>query len=1189
MKKNRTSPRSPRGTGRKLWKIMRLFLVLMIGFTFSLSASTYAQQERVSLNMKNVTVKVLLDEIQRQTDLHFIFNTEQTSRLGTVSVEVERETVESVLNRIFEGTDLTYNFRGNIIVVKRRIESEEKKEAFKIVGKVVDERKAPMPGVTVKLGGTTVGTATNVKGVFTLLLPVEKGTLEFSFVGYKTQKKDFTKETRDTVLVVMEEDVQTLDETVVVAYGTTTRRESTGSISVVKAEEWKGIPSPSIANLLQGRVAGLDITNMSGAPGSGGTAITIRGYNSLDVEQGRRFSNPLWVVDGVPLNTFTSPITGTNLLAEINPDMIESVQVLKDASSAAIYGSRAANGVILVTTKKGRNSQKATFSANVSQSWNVLPKLPQVTIGRAERDFRMKALRNDFKAYLDLETLRYKYPTSLLEAYLHNKGSIDYFLKAQVSDEDGNFLQDSLNSFYNNSTNFFPVYYTKAKITNANIQTYGGSENMSYAIGLGYYNESGILKGTGFDRIDLNSTLTVKPVKRLDVDLRLNASLTNRKRGEKVEYLGASPSIETVPGDPYELSSLYPGKGTEVWDYILEKLSGTKEKNRSIRLRSNFKLGYEMMSGLYLSTSFAADYSVHRRNYFSPSYLSDEGYSISIGETGVNLMALSESLLTYNKTIREDHNFNFVAGFSYQYDQMEYNGGTAENSPSDKIYYAPEGMPELIKREYDSGGEIVSGSSDYRALQHYQSDMQEKILISYFARLEYNYKKKYLLSASFRKDGSSVFGKNNKWGTFPSIAAGWSFTEESFMQGASSWFNFGKVRASWGKSGMHFDEPYLALGLMLIGDNSYQGNGIITPKYSNGLYNEDLSWEETDQYDFGLDLDFLNYRFGVTFDYYYRYSDKKLMPVGLPGDHTGYGSQWRNAAAVSNEGVELLVKYEIFRRPNLYWKISVNAAKNWNRFEKSYDKKDVAGYNWIIGKPLNGIYVGKTDGYVNQQDELPIYYNAGGVSAYYSAIKNYYYKPGDYKLVDVDRSGNWSGSPDNIYAGSALPEVTGGIVSEVRWKNFDLNLSMAYQLGRHMINLTEPNSVATNDGRNLVHPLLFDVNEITFWEKPGDDTDYPMLQYDHGVGNFYGELDRFVEKVNWLKLKTLTVGYSLPDKWMRRSGFEQVRVFVSGENLFTITNYSGLDPEIVPITTGIDKGKGYPLPRKFTLGLTVKF
>ena len=749
---------------------MRLFLFLMCFFTFSLSANTFAQQERVSLNMTGVTVKMLLDEIQRQTDLHFIFNTEQTNQLGKVSVDVKNETVENVLKRLFEGTDLTYSFRDNIIVVKRRVESAVRQDMFQIVGKVTDEKKQPMPGVTVRLEGSTVGTATNSKGIFTLMLPVRKGVLEFSFVGYKTQKVSFTEITKDTIRVMMKEDIQSLDEAVVVAYGTTNKREMTGAVSVIKADEIKGIPSPSIANLLQGRVAGMDITNMSGAPGGGGTAIVIRGYNSLDVEQNRRYSNPLWVVDGVPLNSFTSPITGTNLLADINPDMIESIQVLKDASSAAIYGSRAANGVIIVTTKKGRQNQNATFSVNISQSWNILPELPTVTIGKGERDFRLKALRSGpSKAYLDPETNRYKYPTSNREVFDTKRGSYDYFFTPTSYNSNGLVLQDSLNSFYNNATNFFPIYYEKGKITNANIQTYGGSDRMYYGMGLGYYDESGVLRGTGFNRIDLNANMNVIPVRKLNVDLRLNATLTNRKRGEKTQGMGSAPIVETVPGDPYELSSLNPGEGSAVWNDVLEKLKGTKEKNRSVRIRTNFKIGYDVLDGLNLSTSLAADYSIHRRNYFQPSYLDEHGFSQTVGETGINLMVLNENLLTYQKTIKENHNINVVAGFSYQYDQVEYNGGSAQNSPSDKIYYSRPGFPVLGELNYGYYSETV-------AFQRYISDMEEKTLISYFGRLEYNYKKKYLLSASFRRDGSSVFGKNNKWGTFPSVAAGWTFT-----------------------------------------------------------------------------------------------------------------------------------------------------------------------------------------------------------------------------------------------------------------------------------------------------------------------------------------------------------------------------------------------------------------------------
>lgn len=1155
-------------------------LCLSLLFSLQVAAVVRSQNGGVTLSLKDVFLSEVFSAIQKNSDYSFIYNMEDVRNFRIGTLEVKDVPIREVLLSCLKNTGLSYRLEDNVVVIVR---GQEEKKVIVLRGLVRDARQQPLPGVTIRLAGTTLGTVTDAEGRFAMTLPLVKGKLELTCVGYKKKTVEFTEKTSGGPLTVtMEEDVQALDEAVVVGYGTTTKRETTGSISVVKADEIKGIPSPSIANLLQGRVAGMDVTNMSGAPGGGGTSIVIRGYNSLDVEQNRRFSNPLWVVDGVPLNSFTSPVTGTNLLSDINPEMIESIQVLKDASSAAIYGSRAANGVIIVTTKKGRKNQDATFSVNASQSWSILPRLHPVTLGRIEREMRLKAIKGTYSAYLDPETLQWKYPTSLEEVYEHPEGSFDgaWIPDPRQDVTNGSFYQDSLNPFYNNATNYFPIYYETGKVTNANIQTYGGGERMTYGIGLGYYDESGILKGTGFNRIDMNVNLNVTPVPRLNVDMRVNGSLTDRKRGDKIGNLGAAPSIETVPGDPMTLSTLMPGEGSEPWENVLEKMRGTKEKNRMIRLRSNFKLGYDVIDGLNLSTSLAADYSVARRNYFQPSYLSDQGYSKSVGETAVNLMVLNENLLNYNKTIGEDHNINFVGGFSYQYDQMEYNGGSAMNSPSDKIYYAPSGFP-------DYGVEEQYGTQTIIPFKSYWSDMQEKVLVSWFARLEYNYRKKYLFSASFRRDGSSTFGAKHRWGTFPSVAAGWTFSEENLLKDHLPWLSFGKLRASWGRSGMHFDYPYLALGILESGQ-PFEGTSTITPNFDDGLYNEKLSWEETDQYDIGVDLDFFDYRLGIVADYYYRYTDNLLMQVALPRPNSYY-RQWRNAAAISNEGIEILVKYEIFRRPDLYWKVSVNWAKNWNRFEKSYDKRDTR--QWIIGKSLNGIYAMKTDGFVDQQNELSILYNGEGWSHYMgpSSMGNIYYKPGDLKYIDVNGDGSADEENDAVYIGSALPFASGGLVSEFRWKNIDVNLSMSYQLGRHIFNRVPFMSFTKEPaGSGSTLPFLVNLKDVTFWEKPGDQADYEVWQ-EAGMAHYRMLADRYVEKVNWLKLKTLSIGYSLPQAWMKKIGIEQIRFFASGENLFTVTNYSGIDPEAVDITTGVDKGMNYPLARKFTLGITLKF
>ena len=1188
MKKRWKSVFPSGGNTRKMIRCMKLTLLLLTCFVIQTFAGANAQT--VTIKKQNATLEEVIWELKQQSHFTFMYNDTDIAPEKGITLNETDVDIEKILQKCLENTNLEYVVLNNAIVIKLKANTQDEKKSITLKGWVYDKKKEPMPGVTIKLANTSIGTATNNKGWFSLQLPTTKGSLEFSFVGFKTQVINFTEKT-DTLRITLEEDIQMLDETVVVAYGNTTKRKMTGAVSTIKADEIKGIPTSSIANLLQGRVAGMDITNISGAPGGGDIAVTIRGYNSLDVEQKRRFSNPLWVVDGMPLNSFTSPITGANLLADLNPDMIESIQVLKDASSAAIYGSRAANGVIIVTTKKGLKDQDATFSVNFSQSWSILPRYPDLTSGRAERAFRLAANRKYYRAYLDKETNRWKYPTSLKEQYEHNTQGATLDKNWIPNTEywgtgNGTMFQDSLNPFYNNSTNFFKMYFETGKITNANIQTYGGTTRTTYAIGLGLYDETGIYKGTGYRRIDLNANLNVNPVKKLTVDLRFNASITRKKRAssnasENLAYSGNAVPIETVPGEPYKLSSLLPGEGSIVWEQALNAYKGTKENNRSVRLRTNMKLGYEIIEGLNISSSLAADYVIDRRNYFQPANLSYSGYSKSIGETGINLMVLNENLLTYKKVIHEDHHVDFVAGFSYQYDQEEYNGGYAQNSPSDKIYYAPDGMPDIGYEDW--GG----GESRPIAFKNYQSDMQEKCLLSYFARLEYGFRDKYLLSFSIRRDGSSTFGKNNRWGTFPSIAAGWNFSEENWIKEHLAWFSFGKIRASWGRSGMHFAQNYLALGIFVT-DIPYMGNGMIRPQWFGGLYNDKLSWEETDQYDIGTDLDFFDYRLGFTVDYYYRLTDKLLDRINLPtGSYQRYDSQWQNAKTISNEGIELMVRYEIFRRPELYWKISINAAKNWNRFKKSTNGKD-DGAERIIGKALNGIYLPKTDGYINSQDEMPVFYNSVGVSHYLGGDEgnSTYFKPGDYKFIDVNGDGQ-IGFEDRVYCGSALPEISGGIVNEVRWKNFDLNMLISYQLGRHMINYISKRCL----GMPGEYPAIaMNLNKVTFWEKNGDKSDFPMWQ--GNANHNWDSVKDDVEKVNWLKLKTVTLGYSLPKNWIKRCGLSELRFFASGENLFTWTNYSGIEPETVDIRSGIDGNNGalpYPLARKFTLGLTIKF
>lgn len=1074
-------------------------------------------------------------------------------------------------------SDLNEKASAHMAISSFKLSSVEPK-TFVIKGKVVDAAQKPLPGVAVVLDSTKLGTATGATGEFMLSVPTSRGTLIFSSIGFKTKKVAFKDVPVQTLTVQLDEDVSKLDEVTIVAYGETSKREMAGSMSVVKADDIKNIPTTSIGNLLQGRIAGMDVTNVSGAPGGGGTQVTIRGYNSLSIESGRRFSNPLWVVDGVPMNSFTSPVTGTNALSDLNPETIESIQVLKDASATSLYGSRAANGVILVTTKKGKKSQDAQFSVNLSSTYSVLPAYPTVYGGRGEREYRLKGVMNANGAFYDDKTNTYRYPTSYEDAWKSGDGIYDGFWKYGASgNEDGGVLQDSMNAFYNNSTNFFKYYFQPAEVWNANLQTNGGTERMTYSVGLGYYGETGILKGTGYNRLNLMGNFTFSPVDRLNIDFRTYLSSSDRSRGAGSEGLSTGNEVETIPGDPLELSTLMPGNNA-VLDKALKGLQGAKEKNNTYRLRNSFGLNVDILEGLNLSSTVSLDYSQDNRNYFAPSHLSEYKESVSTGEIARNVMLLNESLLTYKRKFG-DHSLDAMFGFSYELNQADHIGGSGQNGPSDLVEYVTEGgWPSHIIRE----------NGDINVYKDYSSDFSEKKMMSYFGRLNYNYMQKYIFTATLRRDGSSVFGRNLKWATFPSVAVGWNFSEEGFMDWAEA-LDFGKLRASWGMSGNQFSSPYLAYGIISGGD-PYLGSPSMSPNWMSGYYNPNLSWEETSQYDVGLELEFFNYRLTMTMDYYYRYTDKMLYEITLPGTHSGYANMWKNAAAVSNEGVELEIKYDIFRKKDLKWNISMNISKNWNKFRESHNGEDLQtkGETYVLGRPLGTIWGTQTDGYVQSNDEVQFYYNQFGSYVPFAkdGFTEAYYIQGDVRMTDVNGDLKIS-SKDDVYLGSSLPKVYGGIVNQVQWKDFDLNMLWSFSLGRDMIYVPRTKSIGT-ESSDFLYPIFENLDKVTFWEKEGDVTDYPRLTMNNFNGSYSAYSDRSVERVNYLKLKTLTVGYTLPRRWTNKILIKDLRVFFSGENLLSLSNYSGLDPETVDLNTGIDNGKAYPLARRLTLGITIK-
>ena len=1011
-----------------------------------------------------------------------------------------------------------------------------------VKGTVKDNLGEGVPGASVQVKGTSQGTITDLDGKFTLNIPQKNATLVISFIGYVTveQKADSQK----PMVITLKEDTKTLDEVVVVGYQEVRRRDLTGSVAKANMADVLTAPVASFDQALGGRIAGVNVTSGEGMPG-GNMSIVIRGNNSLTQE-----NSPLFVIDGFPIEDSSAAST-------LNPSDIESLDFLKDASATAIYGARGANGVVIITTKKGKVGRAQLSYDGSFGVQHVTRTIPMMDA------YEFVKLQNEM------------YPTVVAGSYLMN-----YEGKQWTLDDYKNIPQ------YNWQDEIFKTAWQQ----NHTVRLAGGTEGVRYNASLSYFDQDGTLIETGYKRMQGRMNTVVRRGK-LNMSLTTNysRSIQTGSTPSSTSYSGMNNLFYSVwgyrpvtsPDTPlsFLMDSSTDNAVDSSNDYRFNPIKSQKNEYRKSytnNLQMNGFAEYEVLKGLKLKVSAGYTYDSRKQDQFNNS---NTRYGGPTSTDKVNaqvtrqerLTWLNENTLTYQTNIKKKHFLNVLGGITFQNSDYEIYSFRTTHIPNESLGMA--GMSE------GQAGTTTSAKSSWA-------------MLSYLGRVTYNYMSKYYATVSFRADGSSKFNKDNRYGYFPSGSLAWSFSEEEFIRDNFGWVSFGKLRASWGRSGMHFSQNYLALGIMNVGGTSYLGNGYIEPQWGDGLYNNELSWEETDQYDFGLDLDMFDHRLSITIDYYYRYTDKLLDRVRLPsaGINTGYNMQWRNTAAVSNEGLELMVKYEIFRKPDLYWKISVNAARNWNRFEKSYTGKDLDGVR-VIGKSLNGVYALKTDGYVNYQEEVPVYYNQIGIKAPLASEMGSatFYKPGDYKFVDVDGNRKITAFDDEVYCGSALPKITGGIVNEFQWKNFDINLLLSFQLGRHMLNITRTRTLS-GFGAAEYPAIVMNLDKVSFWEKPGDTPDFPKWQYDWDTYLWGGRyVDRNVEKVNWLKIKTLSIGYTLPKVWMQKCGLGELRIFASGENLCTFTNYSGIEPEIVDIRNGEDVGASYPLARKLTLGLTLKF
>ncbi len=996
-----------------------------------------------------------------------------------------------------------------------------------VSGKVMDEEGNPVVGASVKVHGKNIGTATDSLGVFRLSLRVGD-VLSFSSVGFETQQVVFKK--ASDLHIALSEDKKTLSELVVTGYKSQIKSEITGSVTTVKMDKiTEGQAAESFGSLLQGKVAGVNIQLNSGEPGAS-PAIIIRGLAAVTRGDASAISEPLYVIDGIPIISKMSSefaITSTNVLADLNPSDIEDLVVLKDASAAAIYGSRAANGVILITTKKGKRG-KPQINLNIRTGVNFVPQLQDVAGGVKERT-QVKRLYDLYAPY---------------GVYMPD------------------MYTDYTNPFYNNSSDWQGYLYNTSLTQDYNASIRGAGDFGQYSISMGYMDNKGILFNTGFKRYSIMTNTSFNAFKEaLIINNTLAVSRTDQ--GKNPDALSSTySSLLPLPNSPQV-------KGAEVY-------SPGNISNLNDRVRFSSDAILNIVKNLSYKASLSLEYLRSMQDAFSESRRTLRASNNS--GAGENQNMLFQNTLTYTPKFgpEDEHSLSILVGQSMEKTESKItkvNSTTSASTLSQTVNW-PKGYS--------------IGASDYTA----------STMISYFSRMDYSFKQKYLLGASIRTDGSSKFGAANRWGVFPSISAGWNFYKEDMFANAG-WLSNGKIRGSYGLSGTTWDNNYLALGVMNGGaldrynsllQISYGGISGFTPTWFDGFKNENLTWVKTKMANVGLDLSLFRGKIEVIVDAYEKLTNGLLLTTSLPTT-SGYNEVYRNAADVLNRGVEFTVSTNFRFGRDFSWNTNLNFAYNKNRVVRLPDgnadivKVSTSGQDFgsIVrtGTPLNGFFFYESQGVYQAESEIPVNPKTGqrlvGLQNKKLEVgdRNFKDQNGDYKIDVADR----------IYAGDPNSKWTGGWTNDFVYKGFSLNVVSTFVIGRSIVNTALLDRLKL--GKSFAGSTsLPDFERYSIWEKSGDNTRYPTLNPWSAVTQIFNYDSEYIEDGSYFKIKAATLSYSFTKDEVPRLPFDRVRVYCTADNLVTFQKYSGPDAELVTID-GFDLSGGYPMRRMLLFGVAI--
>ncbi|MCF2499104.1 TonB-dependent receptor [Dyadobacter sp. CY357] len=976
----------------------------------------------------------------------------------------------------------------------------------KVQGNVTDAGGEGLPGVNIHLKGTNIGTTTDAKGGFNIDAEAD-AVLVVSYIGYATQ--EIKPGNKGKLSITLASDQRQLNEVVVVGYGTQERKNVIGSITKVDPTDVKNIPAGSFDAQLQGKVPGVQITSNTGVPGEAVT-VRVRGATSINGD-----NDPLYVIDGVFMNSNSMQTIGTggkatSPIADINPNDIESLEVLRDAEATALYGSRGANGVILITTKRGKYNQKAKVSVNASYGLAKAEKLWDLTTGPEHAQLVNEWWINTGKDTPSLNRTEANRPF-------------------RPASEGGRGLPEEQKTY----DRLGEIFQT-APVQNYDLSVSGGTATTKYYIGGGYNSQESILKPINFNRASFKVNLDQKISDKVQIGVSNSFARTFRNQaragdGPAGGLLQAALHTPTYLSPTNENGELV---GRAGFDNVSLLLQHYDVKSVSLRYIGNLYAEADILPNLKFRTSWGLDYNNYDENeYWNTFLISGSPNGLATANNGQATTWINEQTLTYRQKIGTKHSFGILIGNTIQSDLNTGTTSTGRGFASNSF--------KLI-----SSAATTTGSNSW----------SKKNLASFFSRVDYNYGGKYLIDFSIRADGSSSFGADRRWGYFPSVGGAWRVKQENFLKNVAVLSDM-KIRASYGVTGNQNGlGSFAALGLWGSG-SPYQGNPGIAPQQ---LANPDLQWERTSQFNAGADIAFFGDRLGIEVNVYSKYTSNGLLSLTLPAT-TGFANYRSNTAEISNKGFELAIRSVNFQNNTFSWTTSFNVARNINKIEKLENPLEYGSRSLILlqqGQPLYSFWVYKQL-YVDPQTGNTVYEDVNK----------------DGKITVADRQIN----------GSIWPKFFGGLTNSITYKGFDINAFLAFQYGNKVYNHNK--FFGEGGGARDAARIIFASNNDR-WQKPGDITDVPRPD-GVNVNNYRDGGSRWLEDGSFIRLRSLAIGYTIPVR-----GISSLRLYVTGSNLFTITKYTGLDPESSSSSAqneqGIDLGTP-PQPRSVLVGVNLTF